>query len=101
LLAFFLNGANERMSLGTLTEEQIHKTVTDYLSRKFKVELEADVNERTDLFQEGLIDSFGFIELVTFLEKTFSIHFEDSEFATNSLNTIGNIVATVKRKIAS
>jgi D-alanine--poly(phosphoribitol) ligase subunit 2 len=86
------------MTLVTAKDEDIFQQVTVHLSEKFNVTLEGGVTQHTDLFQEGLIDSLGFIELVGFLQKTFSIHFEESEFESNSLNTVADIVATVKRK---
>ncbi len=85
----------------TATSEQVQQAVTKYLSGHFRVNFGDAVNEKTDLFQEGLIDSFGFIELVAFLEKTFGIKFEEKEFTTNSLNTVANIVATVQRKTSA
>lgn len=86
------------MTLATSKDEHFYNEITAHLADKFKVTLENGVDENTDLFQEGLIDSFGFVELVVYLEKTFSIHFEESEFTSNGLNTVANIVATVKRK---
>ncbi len=80
--------------------EQVRQTVTKFLSSHFRVDF-GEVSEQTDLFQEGLIDSFGFVELVAFLEKTFSIRFDEKEFTTNSLNTVANIVATVEKKTAN
>lgn len=89
------------MTLATSKDEQLYNEITSYLAKKFQVTLENSVTEHTDLFQEGLIDSFGFVELVAYLENTFSIHFEESEFTSNGLNTVANIVATVKRKAAT
>jgi len=89
------------MTLSASKEEHIYQEVTAHLAKKFKVKLEDGVNEQTDLFLEGLIDSFGFVELVTFLEETFQIHFEESEIKFESLNTVSNIVATVKKKTNS
>lgn len=79
------------------TAEQIKEKITKFLGSHFKVNF-SEVNDQTDLFQEGLIDSFGFVELVAFLEKTFSIRFDEKEFTTNSLNTVANMVETVKKK---
>jgi acyl carrier protein len=89
------------MTLATSKDESVYEAVTGFLTKKFKIQLGENFNEHTDLFQEGLIDSFGFVELVGFLEKTFYIHFEDAELTTNSLNTVDNIVTTVKRKTVS
>jgi len=89
------------MTLDTSRDEQIVNKITSHLAEKFKVRLNDSVDQYTDLFQEGLIDSFGFVELVAFLEKAFGIQFEESEFTTSSLNSVANIVATVKRKMSS
>jgi acyl carrier protein len=100
MLAPAQNLSMEKHMTTAISEEQIKEAVTKYISTKFRVNFGTGVSEQTDLFQEGLIDSFGFIELVSFLEKTFGIKFEDKEFTSNSLNTVTNIVATVKRKTA-
>jgi acyl carrier protein len=88
------------MKLLTADVEKIRATITDYLSNKFAVNLGDSINDQTDLFQEGLIDSFGFVELVSFLEKTFEIRFEDRELTFDSLNTVSNIVSSVEKKKA-
>jgi D-alanine--poly(phosphoribitol) ligase subunit 2 len=88
------------MATTTSDPEQVRQTITKYLSSHFSVNF-GEVTEQMDLFQEGLIDSFGFVELVAFLEKTFAIRFEEKEFTTNSLNTVANMVATVTRKTAA
>lgn len=79
--------------------DEIRQPISKFLSSHFKIDF-TQVNETTDLFQEGLIDSFGFVELVGFLEKSFKIRFDEKEFTTNSLNTLSNIVSTVKKKKA-
>lgn len=53
----------------------------------------------TDLFEEGFIDSFGFIELVKYLEKEFQIKFTDNELISNQLNTLNNITSMVQSKL--
>jgi acyl carrier protein len=86
------------MTLSASKDELIYQEVTAHLADKFKVKLEGGVNENTDLFLEGLIDSFGFVELVEFLEKTFELGLEESELKFDSVNTVSNIVATVKKR---
>jgi D-alanine--poly(phosphoribitol) ligase subunit 2 len=87
------------MTLSAAKDELIYQEVTAHLSNKFNVKLGDGVNENTDLFLEGLIDSVGFLDLVAFLEKTFGIHFDESELKFDSVNTVTNIVATVKKRI--
>jgi D-alanine--poly(phosphoribitol) ligase subunit 2 len=88
------------MNPTTSEQQQVQETIINYLSSKFLIDFDT-VSDQTNLFRAGLIDSFGFIELVAFLEKTFGIKFVEKEFTSNSLNTLANIVATVKQKINS
>lgn len=90
----------KNMTMATTEQEQIQQPISKFLTSHFRIDF-TKVNEQTDLFQEGLIDSFGFVELVGFLEKTFKIRFDEKEFTTNSLNTVSNIVSTVQRKTSA
>lgn len=47
---------------------------------------------------EGIIDSTGVLELVTFLEETYSISIGDEELIPENLDCITNIVAFVDKK---
>jgi acyl carrier protein len=56
-------------------------------------------------FQDGdsfmgkhIIDSTGFLELITFLEETFSLTVEDHEMVPENLDSLNNIEAYVQRK---
>jgi acyl carrier protein len=45
-----------------------------------------------------IIDSTGFIELVTFLEETWSIHIEDEEMIPENLDSLDCIERFVRSK---
>jgi Phosphopantetheine attachment site. len=84
----------------------IHTNSTDtqdkikqYLISNSLAEFDAGVTENSDLFKEGFLDSFGYIELVKFLEKSFGIRFTDEELVSNRLNTLKNITEMVQGKI--
>lgn len=53
------------------------------------------------LIEEGLIDSTGVLDLVMFLEETFSITVGDAEIVPANLDTIAHIVAFVDGKHAA
>ena len=78
-----------------LTQDKIKQ----YLEANSLAEFDAGVTENSDLFKEGFIDSFGYIELVKFLEKEFKIRFTDEELVSNQLNTLKNITGMVQSKI--
>jgi len=51
------------------------------------------------LFDSGIIDSFGFTELMSFIEKVFSVNFKRSEVKMENFDTINHIIESVKKKI--
>lgn len=53
------------------------------------------------LIESGIIDSTGVLELVDFLEETFSIRVEDDELLPENLDSIASIVRFVERKQAT
>jgi D-alanine--poly(phosphoribitol) ligase subunit 2 len=78
-----------------LTESTIKK----YLCQHFLVEFSANTNADTDLFEQGFIDSYGYVELVNFLEKQFQIRFTDEELISRELRSLNTIVAMVGKKL--
>lgn len=53
------------------------------------------------LIEEGLIDSTGVLDLVSFLEEKFGIQIADSEIVPDNLDSIASITAFVQRKAPS
>ncbi len=50
------------------------------------------------LIEKGIMDSTGVLELVEFLESTYSIKVEDEELVPENLETVTNIVNFLKTK---
>lgn len=59
------------------------------------------LSDETSFLDEGIIDSTGVLELVEFLEKTFSITVEDEELVPENLDSIDSIAVFVQRKLDS
>jgi len=57
------------------------------------------LNDDTSLLDEGVIDSTGILELVSFLEEEFDISVEDEEILPENLDSIKNVVAYLERKM--
>lgn len=73
-------------------KEKIHQ----FMSETFLIEFGDDVTESTDLFQCGLIDSYGYIQLIKFLEETFGFEVTEEEMLSNVLTSIDSIVHFVE-----
>lgn len=56
------------------------------------------LKDDTSFLEEGIIDSTGVLELVSFLEEDFSIDVDDEELIPENFDSINNVVAYVGRK---
>ena len=57
------------------------------------------LKDDTSFLDEGIIDSTGILELVSFLEEEFSISVEDEELIPENLDSIMNVVTYLERKM--
>ncbi|MCK4795335.1 MAG: acyl carrier protein, partial [Desulfobacteraceae bacterium] len=55
--------------------------------------------KKTDSFLEnGIIDSTGVLELISFIEETYDFQVEDEELIPENLDSIATVIAYVQRK---
>jgi acyl carrier protein len=59
----------------------------------------ADVPSSFDLLLEGVIDSFGIVELISALEERYGLEFDLDELAPDDLTRIGPLSSYVSRKL--
>ncbi len=70
--------------------------IRDYMEDRFLVEFGEDVTPDTDLFKAGVMDSFGYLQLMDFLEAEFGVKISPDEILGNifvSLATIDDFMA--------
>jgi len=70
-----------------------------FIIENFLFGSEDGLKDETSFLEEGIIDSTGILELVTFLEEEFSITIEDEELVPENLDSINNVTAFLERKI--
>lgn len=78
------------MELSALEDE-----IRRFISRTFLFEFGAEVTADSDLFNAGLIDSYGFIDLVAFLEQTYGVSLSDDDLASPQMATLSGITHLV------
>ncbi|MCE1170409.1 acyl carrier protein [Azovibrio restrictus] len=74
--------------------------IRDYIEQQFLIQFDEDFPENTDLFKEGVMDSFGYVQLCRFLEKEFGFRFTEQEMTGNILTSLSRIRAYVQQKTA-
>lgn len=74
--------------------------VRDFIEAQFLIDFDESFPENSDLFKEGVMDSFGYIQLIRFLEKEFLIQFTEEEMMGGVMVSLTQIEEAVARKVA-
>lgn len=72
--------------------------VRGYIIENFLFGQGNDLQDNTSFLEQGILDSTGVLELVTFLEETFSVKIEADETLPENLDSIDSICAFLERK---
>lgn len=72
--------------------DEIKVKIKEYILENFLYSASNDKLADNDSFlEQGIIDSTGILELVAFIEETFSIKLSDEELVPKNLDSINNI----------
>lgn len=72
--------------------------IREFIETTFLFKFGNDVTEESNLFELKIIDSFGYIQLISYLEKEFNVKFTEKEFLSNVLVSLSSIVECVLKK---
>ena len=78
---------------------EIRDRVRAFVVENFLFGEEEGLKDDTSLLEEGIIDSTGILELVSFLEEEFTIIIEDEELIPENLDSINYVVGYLERKM--
>ncbi len=77
--------------------DSIKTALLTFLADNFDVDIE-DIEDDTPLFSSSLMDSFGMIDLVTFIEEEAKVKFGALDMHLDNLDTVNQILAFVDSK---
>ena len=77
----------------------IRRTVRAFVVENFLFGNENGLKDDTSFLDEGIIDSTGILEMVSYLEAEFGISVDDEELVPENLDSINNVVAYLTRKM--
>ncbi len=84
-----------------LDMNSITPEIRDYISRNFLFSDKGfNYGDDASFLEEGIIDSLGIIELVTFVEKKFSISVADHELLPNNFDSVRKLSSFISSKLA-
>jgi len=75
--------------------------VRQFILDNFYVEDPSGLSGGTSLLDQGILDSTGVLEVISFLEGEFAIKVDDAEMLPENLDSIDRIVAFIDRKRAA
>jgi acyl carrier protein len=73
-------------------------TIKNFIVENFLFGDAGELNEDTNLFDKGIVDSTGVIELVSYLEIYFNIIIEDNELTKDNFSSIGKMAQFLQVK---
>jgi len=76
----------------------IKTTIKQFIIDNFLFGDDDGLADDTSFLEEGIIDSTGMLELITFLEETFSIQLDDEELVPENLDSINNLINFLSKK---
>ena len=77
-----------------MKKNEIKKIIENWFIKKRK-----KINVEKNLLKEGIIDSFEVIDFIIYLENSFKIKFESTEFQNPKFMIIKNIINLIYKKI--
>ena len=73
--------------------------IRGFIAENFLFGPSDQIRDDESFLESGVLDSTGVLQLVDFLEETFSIRVEDNELTPGNLDSIQNITAYLQRKL--
>ncbi|THB73212.1 MAG: acyl carrier protein [Desulfobacteraceae bacterium] len=80
---------------------EIKDKIRSFIVEDFLFGDDQGLEDTTSFLDEGIIDSTGMLELISFLEEQFSIEIADDEMVPENLDSISNVLSFLNRKLGS
>jgi acyl carrier protein len=74
-------------------------TIKDFIVKNFLYGEDNGFANDASLLETGIVDSTGFLQIITHVEKEFGIKVKDSEILPGNFETLDKIHAYIDRKI--
>lgn len=74
----------------------MHDTILTFVKDRFRPS-GGNIDSNTPLFSGGIIDSFGLLELIVFLENTFAVTIDPGAHEMEEFDTVDKIVTLISR----
>ena len=73
-------------------------TIKKFIIENFLFGNADGLNDDTSFLEEGIIDSTGVLELVTYIEEKYTIEIDDEDLIPDNLDSINKIAVYISKK---
>ena len=80
------------------SQVEIASVIERFIRQDFRIVDNSPSLRAAHLFESGYVDSAGVVELIAFLESTFTIRLDDDQVFSEDFTTINGIAAIVEKK---
>ena len=78
---------------------EINDQLKDFIVENFLFGQRGSLDNDTDFFEKGIIDSTGIIELISYIEMTFNFTILDEELTLENFSSVNKVSAFIKLKL--
>jgi acyl carrier protein len=82
-----------------VTDADYKHKLRSFIEERFLVTFDDDFPEGTDLFREGVMDSFGYVQLHRYMESEFGVTFTEADLTQGVLVSLTQIQAHVAQRL--
>jgi acyl carrier protein len=82
-----------------MKQEEIRTRVHQFIKKNFLFDDTATLGDDQSLLGSGVVDSTGILELISFLEETCRVKFDDSELVADNFDSVNRIAAFIANKL--
>ena len=79
-------------------KDTIKASLLDFLSASFMVDVDEIPVDRS-LVDEGIIDSFGLVEIAAYFERTYTFSVEETDMTRDNFGSVEKMVEYVDRNV--
>jgi acyl carrier protein len=83
-----------------MTQEEVRTRVHQFIRKNFLFDEKTPLTDDQSLLGSGVVDSTGILELISFLEETCRVKFEDNELVADNFDTIARIAGFITAKLS-
>lgn len=79
----------------------VENRIREFVLKQFPLARKNGLQSGDKWLENGMLDSLGILDLVTYLETEFSVYASDEELVPENFESLSTVVAFTQRKISS